>query len=465
MASPVDDRGIDALLVLLSEGGKGPGPKSEALEALSLRPVWLATWEPRAEGFRTLINPNGEEALAVFSSEGELEDAAARFDWLGADGTIATHRAIGGDILRHAWTREYAYVVIDIGSEHSLEFERDELKTILREMDSTGPFRTSRPPPPEKPAKASSFLPPVETISTMYSMAPHRAEKLDRLSELPTKPHQVPQDSEPPTQPRAALKELDPPERKRKSSRPAHKAKSEPPSTKIEEVRAGAAKLGDGGTYGAASIIPPSQQRSKSISPSAVHTQDDIRKPGSNHPITSTAPKLHSDAPTAPAAQAVPSWDPGKLRLPAIGPVGPGQAEPEPPPKKTERPAAAESPRTQKPPRVAAPSIGDGIKLVQLHDAPDEDLLKSLAKILRGYFEVEWASYCQVARPAGEPSPAIGLRVTDDYRDNVTAIIKDICEAGRTHDVEIDVLLIDGHDMLRKAREKAFVFYPWKPKA
>jgi len=195
-----------------------------------------------------------------------------------------------------------------------------------------------------------------------------------------------------------------------------------------------------------------------------VHTQDDIRKPGSNHPITSTAPKLNSDAPTAPAAEALPSWDPGKLRLPAIGPVGPGQAEPGPPPKKTERPAAAESPRTQKPPRVAAPSIGDGIKLVQLHDAPDEDLLKSLANILRGYFEVEWASYCQVARPAGEPSPAIGLRVTDNYRDNVTAIIKDICEAGRTHDVEIDVLLIDGHDMLRKAREKAFVFYPWKPK-
>ena len=464
MASPVDDRGLDALLVLLSEGGKGPGPKSEALEALALRPVWLATWEPRAEGFRTLINPNGEEALAVFSSEGELKDAAARFDWLAADGTIATHSAIGGDILRHAWTREYAYVVIDIGSEHSLEFERDELKTILREMDSTGPFPTSRPPPPEKPAKSSSFPPPVETISTMYSMAPHHAEKLDRLSDMPTKPHQVPQDSEPPTQPRAALKELDPPERKRKSSRPAHKAKSEPPGTKIEEVRADAAKLGDGGTYGAASIIPPSQQGSGSVSPSATTTQDDVRKPKSNRPTTTTAPKLNSDAPTAPAAQALPSWDPEKLNLPAIGPVGPGQTEPEPPPKKTERPAAAESPRTQTASRVAAPSIGDGIKFVQLHDPPDEDLLKSLANILRGYFEVEWASYCQVARPAGEPSPAIGLRITDNYRDNVTSIIKDICEASRKHDVEIDVLLIDGHDMLRKAREKAFVFYPWKPK-
>ena len=96
--------------------------------------------------------------------------------------------------------------------------------------------------------------------------------------------------------------------------------------------------------------------------------------------------------------------------------------------------------------------------------APDDALLKSLVDVLRGYFEIEWASYCEVARPAGDPTPAVGLRVTDNYRDNVTAIIKDLCEAGRAHDVEIDVLLIDGHDMLRKARERAVVFYPWKPK-
>jgi len=84
--------------------------------------------------------------------------------------------------------------------------------------------------------------------------------------------------------------------------------------------------------------------------------------------------------------------------------------------------------------------------------------------VLRGYFEIEWASYCHVGRPAGGPSPAVGLRVADNYRDNVTAIIKDLCEAARKHEVEIDVLLIDGHDLLRKSREKAFVFYPWKPK-
>ena len=82
MVSPVDDRGIDAFLDLLGQGGKGPGPKSEALEALALRPVFLATWEPRAEGFRTLINADGEEALAVFSSEDLLKSAASRFDWI-----------------------------------------------------------------------------------------------------------------------------------------------------------------------------------------------------------------------------------------------------------------------------------------------------------------------------------------------------------------------------------------------
>ncbi len=468
MASPVDDRGVDAFLVLLSEGAKGLGPKSEALEALSLRPIWLATWEPQAEGFRTMINGDGEEALAVFSSEAKLKSAAERFDWLDGAGAIATHRAIGGDILRHAWTREYAFVVIDIGAEHSLEYERDELKTILREMDSTGPFRTSRPPPPrppKKPSAESSFPAPIEPISTMYSMAPRHAEKLDRLSDLPTKPHEIPYDSEPPTKPRAALKDSEPPLRQRKSSRPAHKPTSEPPSSKIEEVIGTSAKLGDGGTYGAASIIPPSQPRAKTISPSTVTTQDDIRQAESSKPPSSAAPQFVSDVPTAPAAYALPSLEPGKLKLPAIGPVGAGPVEPVPPPVQPKAEAEPEeSPATQHPPRVAAPSIGDGIRLAPIHHPPDDTLLKSLAGVLRSYFEIEWASYCEVARPAGDPSPAVGLRITDNYRDNVTAIIKEICDAGREHDVELDVLLIDGHDMLRKAREQAVVFYPWKPK-
>jgi hypothetical protein len=470
MVSPVDDRGIDAFLDLLSEGGKGPGPKSEALEALALRTVFLATWEPRAEGFRTLINTHGEEALAVFSSEDLLKSAASRFDWIEADGSIATHKSLGGDILRHAWTREYAFVVIDIGSDHSLEYEREELKRILREMDSTGPFRTSRPPAPsEKPAVESSFPPPVERISTMYSMGSTQTETLDRLSELPTKPHEVPFDSEPPTKPRTALpskrpppRKQPPPTRQRKSSRPAHKPKSEPPGPQIEEVRVRDAELGDLGTYGAASIIPSAERRAQPVSPSMVVTEDEIAR--ADPPSAPAGTKLTSDAPTAPAAHPVPSLDPGGLKLPAIGPIGTGPAEPPPPLDTKQTKAKTEKPPPPKGPRVPVPSIGDGIKLAEVHEPPDEALLQSLADVLRGYFEVEWASYCEVARPAGPASPAVGLRITDEYRDNVTAIIKELCEASRAHDVEIDVLLIDGHDMLRKARERAVVFYPWKPK-
>ena len=123
----------------------------------------------------------------MFSSEAELKSAAKRFDWLEDDGAIATHRAIGGDILRHAWTREYAFVVIDIGTRHSLEYERDELKAILREMDSTGPFRTSRPRLLQirrREARRAQLVPPARRtrISTMYSMGPSQVRE-DRAHE------------------------------------------------------------------------------------------------------------------------------------------------------------------------------------------------------------------------------------------------------------------------------------------
>jgi hypothetical protein len=487
MASPVDDRGAGAFQELLQAGGRGPSAKTEALEALSLRPVWLATWEPRAEGYRTLINAEGEEALAVFSSEEGLKDAAAQFEWLEPDGSLATHRAIGGDILRHAWTREYAFVVIDIGAAHSLEYERKELKAILRDLDSTGPFRTSAPPPPPQKPAASSFPPPkeqaIERISTMYSLAPSQTERLDRLSDIPTKPYEAPRDSEPPTRPRAALPEREPQARRRRSSRPTHEPKSgaptrrhrssrpthgpksEPPGATIEEVSAARAELGDGGTYGAASIVPPSQRKPQSPTPPEPAESEDAATP-SVSPMSSSAPKLNSDAPTAPAAQPLPTLQPGKLKLPAVGPIGAGGVEPKPPsaaPKEAAGKTGAAP--TKQPARVVAPSIGDGIKLVELYDPPDEELLASLVGVLRGYFEIEWASYCHVGRPAGGPSPAIGLRIDDNYRDNVTAIIKDLCEAARKHEVEIDVLLIDGHDLLRKSRENAIVFYPWKPKS
>lgn len=460
MADPVDDRDSDAFLRLLLEGLKGPRAKSEALEALAGTRVWLATWEPRAEGFRTLINGEGEEALAAFSSEEELMHAAARFNWLDTDGSVATHESIGADIIRHAWTREYAYLVVDIAATHSLEFDREELRAVLRELDHTGPFRTSRPPAPgpvETTTKASSFPPPVDKVSTMYSMAPSHAEKLDRLSDIPTKRHRPLDENEPPTRPhRKPSGESEP--AKRPSSRPAAKPDSKPPQ-QIQEV-AGPTKMNAGGTYGAASVVPPSAKRALTPSPSAQSEAP------SSRPVSEAAPGFHSEAPTAPAPQASDLAAGGKLALPPIAPIANPVASPPvvEAPKSEEETGPKAKPATERPSGLAPPSIGDAIELVRLVYPPDDALLETLSSVLREYPEIEWASYCQVARPAGDPSPAVGLRVMDTYRDNVTMIIKGLCEAGRTHDVELDVLLVDGHDLLRKARENAYVFFPWKPK-
>ena len=356
---------------------------------------------------------------------------------------------MGAEILRHAWTREYAFVVVDIAADHSLEYGREEIRTALRELDTTGPFRTSRPPAPsasDVPEPKSSFPPPIEKISTMYSMAPSRAEKLDRLSDLPTKPHEIPHESEPPTRPHAkpAGESQGPTTGNRASSRPAAKPDSNPPP-RIEEVVPESVEVEVAGTYGAASVVPPAA--------------------GSSRPLSEAAPRLNSDAPTAPSARASDFGPPGKFALPPVGPIGKPRVDP-PPPVEPPPSVGGPPPNTgaDRPSRLAAPSIGDAIEMVKLLHAPHEELLEALGIVLRRYPEIEWASYCQVARPAGDPSPAVGLRITDTYRDNVTAIIKELCEAGRTHEVEIDVLLIDGHDLLRKAREHAFVFFPWKPK-
>ena len=458
MASPLDNRGVEAFLRLLREGAGSARAKSEALDGLVAQQVWLATWEPRAEGFRTLINGDGEEALAVFSSERELMTAAKQFGWLAPDGSLSKHKSAGGDILRHAWTREYAFVVVDIAADHSLEYEREEIRIALRGVDATGPFPTLRPPAPnsEVPAPRSSFPPPVEKpsqqISTMYSMAPSHAERLVGLVDRSTKPQEIPDESEPPTKPhhRPAGQSLDPVTGNRPSSRPNAKPDSNPPP-KIEEVVSKSAAVGVAGTYGAASVAPTTDDNSGAP---AVNSSA-----GSSRPVSEAGPKLNSDAPTAPAARASDLLVTGKLGLPPVGPIGKAPAEP--PPAVEESPPSKEAQRTS---RLASSAIGDAIELVQLLYPPDGELMEIFRVVLRRYPEVEWASYCKVAQPGGNASPAIGLRVMDTYRDNVTAIIKELIDAGRTRNLEIDVLLIDGHDLLRKARERAFVFFPWKPK-
>ncbi|MEZ4286685.1 MAG: hypothetical protein R3A47_00755 [Polyangiales bacterium] len=88
-------------------------------------------------------------------------------------------------------------------------------------------------------------------------------------------------------------------------------------------------------------------------------------------------------------------------------------------------------------------------------------MLRALSKIAGSYPEVEWAVYCTVDRDNGSKVPTVGLQLLDDFQDNIPEIIGVLCDKGREFSVDLQVWLVDDPELLREAREKAIVFYPW----
>ncbi len=406
MVGGAPDPATEAFVRMLRDGSGDAQAKSEALRAMLQRSMWVATWEPRAEGFRTLVNSSGEEALAVFSSEEQLSDAAARFGWLGPDGSIGKKSLGGKVLLTHAVDRNLAFLVIDIAAEHALEFTREEFVAA-----NTGGWEAS-PPPARKSTPARRSRPP---------------------------------------------RKSDPARR----SDPSHK--SESPSTDIKEIGGSAPPVGPGGTYGAASIIPP-KPASKSVAPPSMVDPRVIEAQPPAEPPPPAPPVPDPPIPSRP----LPDPPPTRTAPPSITPPKPAR-----PPQFTESsqpsddadPVAPTAPHSIPPlPRVGS-LPAPGIEFAPMGDEPDAEMLRDLANVLRNFPEVEWAAYCEIRRAIGDPSPAIGLRLDPNYRENVTMMIRQLCEAGREHGVELDAVLIDQPQMMRQARASALVFFPWRPKS
>lgn len=138
----------------------------DALVVLSQRTVFVATWPTDPEsGIRTLTSSSGDTAMPVFSGIEVLKEAAQRFGWTNPDGSLSWRELGAREALRRAVARGVHFVVIDIGSEHSVEFARGEIEPLVSgagRKDPTGPFavsarvstalmdavrKTSRPPP------------------------------------------------------------------------------------------------------------------------------------------------------------------------------------------------------------------------------------------------------------------------------------------------------------------------------
>ncbi len=137
------DRALNAFRRLLADASTGGQAKVDALVALSQRTVLVPTWTAGGDDFRPLMSSEGQNALPLFSSKDELENAARRFGWLGPDGTVP-HREIGSrGAFRHALANQLHFLVVDITAEWALEIERTEVEPLLaarNRSDSSGAF-------------------------------------------------------------------------------------------------------------------------------------------------------------------------------------------------------------------------------------------------------------------------------------------------------------------------------------
>src|SRR5688572_23743207 len=131
--------------------------RATAVTALRGAEMWAATWPTDPATLRTLTNSNGITALAVFTDERQLEDAALRYAWLGVDGRVPSKKLHISEAIRFARQNRAQLVVVDIAADHALELDEGEMELVSAPPSGRPPSYTgmttvrtqsNRPPPP-----------------------------------------------------------------------------------------------------------------------------------------------------------------------------------------------------------------------------------------------------------------------------------------------------------------------------
>lgn len=341
-----EDAATAAFRRLLTEGAEGGQAKVDALVALAQRTVYVATWTPEGDDYRTLINSSGQNALPIFTTRDQLEEAGQKLGWLGPDGTVPAKEIGARAAFRHLVAHDLGFLIVDIAAPHTLEVERSEVEPLLSapRTDSAGPFAAV--------GRVSSTM----------------------LQAVKPTPRPMPAVNPPAELPDGAL----PP------------ASSPPPSRPVPQAE------GTGGAI--ADDLPPAGRRASSAPPMAP-----------------PAPPAGVTATTG-AAQGATTFGSGAASV-----------------------------------TVAAMTV-----------EPEDALLDALSAVLRGFPEVEWASYFMAARGPTDPRPTIGLRVDTSYRARVQDIIGALRSKADEQGASVDVLLLDDPALVREARARAIVFFPWR---
>ncbi|MET0341155.1 MAG: SseB family protein [Polyangiales bacterium] len=168
-----------ALQQALIAATRDEGERWRAITALRGAEVYAATWSGDPTQLRTLVDPDGVRALAVFTDERHVEEAALRLAWVGIDGAVAMRRLHLSDAIRFARAEDIPIVVVDVGSDHSLELDPGDMELVSappstrpgsygslapvlssRTDDGSAVTRVSSRPPPTRVDPESSIPPP-----------------------------------------------------------------------------------------------------------------------------------------------------------------------------------------------------------------------------------------------------------------------------------------------------------------
>jgi hypothetical protein len=184
-----------ALQHALVAASREPMQRATAVTALRGAEMWAATWPTDPATLRTLTNSNGVTALAVFTDERQLEDAALRYAWLGVDGRVPSKKLHISEAIRFARQNRAQLVVVDIAADHALELDEGEMELVSAPPSARPPTFTglqtvksqsSRPPalaPSEvkrvsaRPDRASSRPPQSSSQGSLRPVAITNTEK------------------------------------------------------------------------------------------------------------------------------------------------------------------------------------------------------------------------------------------------------------------------------------------------
>lgn len=172
----VTQEAAQALQWALNAVVRDPSQRARALTALRGTEVLAVSWPTDPATLRTLTNSEGVTALPVFSSEQQLEDAAARYGWIGPDGHIPSRRLHVSEAVRFARQHHAQLLVVDIVADHALSLDQGEMELMSAppsgrapSYEGLGNVFSSRPPNDGREVARISTRPPPPNAEAPFS--------------------------------------------------------------------------------------------------------------------------------------------------------------------------------------------------------------------------------------------------------------------------------------------------------